>query len=195
MMSLNIFKIIKNKIAYNSLVRKMSTLGLEFPAVCSNWNNLVLKGNNYIGPDSWLSLRGRFIVDENTIIGPRLKVHTSNHNYEGNMLPYDDIYLVSNVVIGDNVWIGADVTIMPGVTVGDGAVIAACSCVTKDVPPLAVAGGVPAKVIKYRNKENYERLVAEKKFYLKLKKEGLTVKDEKSRIVYVNTAKENKDGL
>lgn len=113
MMSLNIFKIIKNKIAYNSLVRKMSTLGLEFPAVCSNWNNLVLKGNNYIGPDSWLSLRGRFIVGENTIIGPRLKVHTSNHNYEGNMLPYDDIYLVSNVVIGDNVWIGADVTIMP----------------------------------------------------------------------------------
>ena len=190
-MSLNIFKIIKNKIAYNSLVRKMSTLGLEFPAVCSNWNNLVLKGNNYIGPDSWLSLRGRFIVGENTIIGPRLKVHTSNHNYEGNMLPYDDIYLVSNVVIGDNVWIGADVTIMPGVTVGDGAVIAACSCVTKDVPPLAVAGGVPAKVIKYRNKENYERLVAEKKFYLKLKKEGLTNTDEKSRIVYVNTAKEN----
>lgn len=195
MMSLNIFKIIKNKIAYNSLVRKMSTLGLEFPAVCSNWNNLVLKGNNYIGPDSWLSLRGRFIVGENTIIGPRLKVHTSNHNYEGNMLPYDDIYLVTDVVVGDNVWIGADVTIMPGVIIGDGAVIAACSCVTKEVPPLAVVGGVPAKVIKYRNKENYERLVAEKKFYIKLKKEGITVKDEKSRIVYVNSSKENKNGI
>ena len=84
---------------------------------------------------------------------------------------------------------------MPGVTVGEGSVVAANSTVTKDVPPLAIVGGVPAKVIKYRNKENYERLVAEKKFYHEMKRKGLTNTDEKSRIVYVNTAKENKDGL
>lgn len=55
-----------------------------------------------------------------------------------------------NIVIGDDVWIGVRSTILSGVTVGQGAVIAAGSVVTKDVPPYAVVGGVPAKIIKYR---------------------------------------------
>lgn len=52
------------------------------------------------------------------------------------------------VIIGDNVWIGEKATILPGVTIGDGAVIAANSVVTKNVPPYSVVGGVPAKIIK-----------------------------------------------
>lgn len=54
------------------------------------------------------------------------------------------------VIIGNDVWIGSYVRIMEGVTIGDGAVVAACALVTRDVPPYAVVGGVPAKVIKYR---------------------------------------------
>ena len=57
------------------------------------------------------------------------------------------------VIIGDNVWIGDKATILSGVTIGDGAVIAANSVVTKDVPPYSVAAGNPAKIIKnlYKN--------------------------------------------
>lgn len=55
-----------------------------------------------------------------------------------------------NTVIGNDVWIGHRATIMPGVTVGDGAIIATNATVTKDVPPYAVVGGNPAKVIKLR---------------------------------------------
>ena len=51
--------------------------------------------------------------------------------------------------IGNGVWIGSHATILPGVTVGDNAVIAAGAVVNRDVPKGAVAGGVPAKVIKY----------------------------------------------
>ncbi len=52
--------------------------------------------------------------------------------------------------IGNDVWVGFGVTIMRGVTVGDGAILAASAVVTKDVPPYAIVGGVPAKVIRYR---------------------------------------------
>ena len=52
--------------------------------------------------------------------------------------------------IGNDVWIGAKSIIMDGVTIGDGAIVAAGSVVTKDVPPFAVVGGAPAKFIKYR---------------------------------------------
>jgi len=55
-----------------------------------------------------------------------------------------------NVVIGNDVYIGVETLIPGGVTIGDGAVIAARSVVTKDIPPYAVVGGVPAKIIKYR---------------------------------------------
>lgn len=54
------------------------------------------------------------------------------------------------ISIGDDVWIGYDVLILSGITVGQGAVIAAGSVVTKNVPPYSVVGGNPAKVIKYR---------------------------------------------
>lgn len=54
------------------------------------------------------------------------------------------------IEIGNDVWIGARVMIVGNVRVGNGAVIAAGAVVTKDVPPYAVVGGIPAKVIKYR---------------------------------------------
>lgn len=61
--------------------------------------------------------------------------------------------------IGNDVWIGTRAIIMDGVNNGDGAIIAAGAVVTKDVPPYAVVGGVPAKIIKYRfSSEIIERL-------------------------------------
>lgn len=55
-----------------------------------------------------------------------------------------------NVVIGNDCWINSEVRIISGVTIGDGAVVLAGAVVTKDVPPYAIVGGVPAKVLKYR---------------------------------------------
>ena len=97
------------------------------------------------------------------------------------MLPYDDKYIVKDVVIKQNVWIGADVTVMPGVVIGEGAVVAACSCVTKDVPSMALVGGCPAKIIKYRDKNQYDKLKEEGKIYLELKQQGKTIQNEDER--------------
>ncbi len=59
-----------------------------------------------------------------------------------------------NIVLGDDVWIGHRAIIMSGVQIGQGAVVAAGSVVTKEVPPYAIVAGVPAKVIKYRFGKN-----------------------------------------
>ncbi|MEU4392656.1 CatB-related O-acetyltransferase [Kribbella sp. NPDC023855] len=65
-----------------------------------------------------------------------------------------------DTVVGNDVWLGYEATVMPGVRIGDGAIIAAKSVVTSDVPAYAVAGGNPARVIRYRfEPDEIERLV------------------------------------
>ena len=65
-----------------------------------------------------------------------------------------------NVVIGNDVWIGTGAMLLDGITIGDGAIVAAGAVVTKDIPPYAIVGGVPAKVIKYRfDEETIEKLL------------------------------------
>jgi virginiamycin A acetyltransferase len=59
-----------------------------------------------------------------------------------------------SINVEDEVWIGTDAIIMSNVTIGKGAIIAAGSVVTKDVPPYAIVGGVPAKLIKYKFSED-----------------------------------------
>lgn len=77
----------------------------------------------------------------------------------GNGQTFRRIIRKGQVLIGNDVWIGDDVTILGGVRIGDGAVIAAGAVVVKDVPPYAIVGGNPTKIIKYRFPEEIiERL-------------------------------------
>lgn len=61
-----------------------------------------------------------------------------------------DLPYKGDTVIGHDVWLGYESVVMPGVKIGHGAIVAACSVVTKDVPPYAVVGGNPAKIIRHR---------------------------------------------
>nr|WP_199269928.1 CatB-related O-acetyltransferase [Algibacter sp. L1A34] len=73
------------------------------------------------------------------------------------------------IKIGNDVWIGTRAIIMDGVIIGHGAVIAAGSVVTKDIPPYAIVGGVPAKIIKYRfSDERINKLINSKWWELDL---------------------------
>lgn len=70
-----------------------------------------------------------------------------------------------SVTIGNDVWIGSHVLINGGVKIGDGAVIGAGAVVVKDVPPYAVVGGVPAKIIKYRFSDDVIARLTEMKWW------------------------------
>lgn len=69
--------------------------------------------------------------------------------------------------IGSDVWIGSDVIILDGCSIDDGAIIAAGAVVTKDIPPYAVAGGVPAKIIRYRFDEDDIKFLLELQWWNK----------------------------
>jgi maltose O-acetyltransferase len=107
-----------------------------------------------VGPENrlWASPKARLIIEDDVLLGPGVTIVTSNYGMSDRELPLaEQTWIESDVVIGRRSWLGANVVILPGVTVGEGAVIAAGAVVTQSVPPYAIAAGIPAKVIKYRD--------------------------------------------
>lgn len=97
-------------------------------------------------------------IDDYALIAPECYVVTRNHRFAD---PHTPIVLqgYQDEVpphIGRDVWIGARVMLLPGVTIGEGAIAAAGAVVTKDVPPYAIVGGVPARVIGHRGSPDHE---------------------------------------
>ena len=133
-------------------------------------NNVYLNHPQNIEIGDYVSIRsdvqlyglGGIRIGNGTILAHGVEILSANHNYNSNdlkALPFDDRWDRRPVSIGENVWVGANALILPGVTIGQGAVIAAGSVVVKDVEELAVVGGNPARLIKYRDKEKYQQLI------------------------------------
>jgi acetyltransferase-like isoleucine patch superfamily enzyme len=90
-------------------------------------------------------------IGHDVLIASHVYISDHDHQFsEPNLHVAYQPLAVEPVQIGNYVWIGENVVILKGVTVGDNAVLGANSVVTKDVPPYAVVGGVPARIIKYR---------------------------------------------
>lgn len=120
-----------------------------------------LKSNTYIEAEGGVEI-GRYFHT-----GRSLTIFSSNHIYDrAGYIPYGKERDKKKVTIEDFVWCGANVTILAGVTVGEGAIIAAGSVVTRDVPKYAIVAGNPAKVIKFRDVESFQKLKAEGKYVI-----------------------------
>ena len=119
--------------------------------------NVFIGSNCGIGPRAHISaLNAKCIINGNCAIAECFTVHTGNHVHvlgkfitditEANKPDgYDH-----DVVVERDVWIGSNVTLLSGVTIGRGCTVAAGAVVAKSIPPYAVVGGVPAKVIKFK---------------------------------------------
>ncbi|MBQ7181860.1 MAG: CatB-related O-acetyltransferase [Bacteroidaceae bacterium] len=138
-------------------------------------------GNSHVGRYSRIGIGTKLIntrvgnfslISRNTIVGPG--AHPTNllspHSifYKAGRWKWHADWCADTgfreedhpVTIGNGVWVGRNCIIMDGVTIGDGATVAAGAVVTRDVPPFAVVGGVPARIIKYRfQQEMIDRLM------------------------------------
>jgi len=126
---------------------KQTSLGVN-----CHFNGLIING------------KGNVIIGDNFHSGPNCRFITVNHNINGSLLPYDQTEVIKNITIGENVWLGRDVTILGGVTIGEGAIIQACSVVSSNIAPLAIAGGHPARTFSQRDEKHYFQLKADKIF-------------------------------
>lgn len=99
-----------------------------------------------------LTTDGGLTIGDRVLVGYSTHILTSNHNVpELPLRIFDAGHIKKPVIIHNDVWIGANCIILPGVTIGEGAIVAAGSVVTKDVPENAYVAGTPAKVIKVRS--------------------------------------------
>ena len=107
--------------------------------------------NVTINDGCYLTSMFAIVIGEGTSIGEYTSIRDYNHKFDNLSIPIkEQDYYGAKITIGKDCWIGRGCIILPGVTIGNGAVIGANSVVNKDVPPLTVAAGVPAKVIKER---------------------------------------------
>ncbi len=123
----------------------MSSCRLLCPSGISFGRNVFINHHCDISGHGGLEI-GNFVM-----IAPFVQIITANHGYEDWKKPMIGQPIQSlPIIIKDDVWLSTNVTILPGVTIEEGAIVAANTVVTKNVPSYAIVGGNPANIIKYR---------------------------------------------
>ncbi len=131
----------------SELLRKPldDSFGLFPPFYTDCGQNISIGRGTFVNMGCTFQDWGGITIGEDCLIGHHCTICTVNHSKNpeerGDMT-------CSPVKIADKVWVGANVTILPGVTIGEGAIIAAGAVVTKNVDPMTIVGGIPAKPIK-----------------------------------------------
>lgn len=138
----------RNKINHKGSYRIHSRASLR------NAKNIYLGENVRITMDCciWAEQNSKIEFGDNVLVGPGVKMFCGNHGTKLCDIPmvFQD-RIEKDIYIGNDVWIGANSILVSGVKINDGAIVAAGSVVTKEVPKNAIVGGSPAKIIKFRS--------------------------------------------
>lgn len=131
---------------------------LEMPFRCDYGYNIHLADDVYMNFDCVLLDGCEIRIGARTMLAPGVHIYAATHPLDPDVRA-SGLELCKPVTIGEDVWIGGGAIVLPGVTIGDRAVVGAGSVVTKDVAPLTVVAGNPARVIRTieRDVTNKER--------------------------------------
>jgi acetyltransferase-like isoleucine patch superfamily enzyme len=139
---------------------KMGTIALgDEVCICTGttiWAygaSITIGQGTYIGPRCHLgAYRSGITIGANVLLAPHCSMVDTEHKFESLNIPINRQGFTSKgIVIEDDVWLGTGVIVMDGVHIGRGAIVGAGAVVTHDVPPNALAVGIPARVLKGRN--------------------------------------------
>lgn len=122
---------------------------------------IIIGDNVSIGFNSHITAINKIVIGNNVLMGKNVLITDNSHGQfeysEIKIAPSKrSLYSKGEVIIDDNVWIGDKASILSGVHIGYGSIIAANAVVTKDIPPLSIAAGVPAVIVKKIKNNLYE---------------------------------------
>lgn len=128
---------------------------IEPPLTLAMGNTVSIGDGTYINSNLTLIDDYEISIGKGVLIAANVTISTTNHPMHYKAREHGEMYC-KKVIIRDHVWIGSNVVICAGVTVGEGAVIGAGSVVTRDIPPMCFAAGVPCKVIRKITEDDLE---------------------------------------
>lgn len=126
---------------------------IEPPLTLAMGNTVSIGSMTYINSNLTLVDDYEISIGSGVLIAPNVTISSTNHPLHYKARSRGEMYC-KKVTIEDNVWIGSNAVICAGVTIGAGAVIGAGSVVTRDIPPMTFAAGVPCKVIREITEED-----------------------------------------
>ena len=135
--------------------RKIDDKFRMFPPFYTDFGKNIKIGRDvFINSGCHFQDQGGIEIGDGALIGHNVVLATINHDLNPAM---NRVNHYAPIKIGKHVWIGSNATVLQGVTIGDWSVVAAGAVVTRDVPPMTVVGGVPAKILKTISENDKER--------------------------------------
>lgn len=151
----------------NCVIKRNSQFQLTDGAILKIGNNVVIQDYAFfqltkpnpkviigddvvIGRHKMITEKGNITIGNYTRIGAFVQILDQGHGFEKDKLIMNQNAIIEDTSIGEDCWIGTGAKILNGIKIGDGVVVGANAVVTKDIPDYAIVGGIPAKIIKYR---------------------------------------------
>lgn len=146
-------------------MRIPNSVTIHYRSEIRNHWNLEIGEGTIIGDNALLDARNKIVLGKNVNLSSNVQIYTEQHDHRD---PYFRCNSSKsfNVIIEDRVWIGPSSIILPSVKIGEGAVVAAGSVVTKEVPAYSIVAGIPAKIIGERNRSISYQFTGKNNFFI-----------------------------
>ncbi|WP_260926815.1 acyltransferase [Novosphingobium sp. 9] len=131
-------------------VRRGEGCAISPDAVFSHAERVVLGERVAIGSRCHIwagNTRARILLGDDVLLGPEVMITASSYRFHDGSPVSRQAMDEADIIIGRDVWLGTRAIVLPGVTIGDGAVIGAGTLVNRDIPPMAIAVGTPARIV------------------------------------------------